>query len=144
MKIFFSNHHVCNGFQDRKMLFFFSLHLYSLFPSFMLKIERSAVGLLMWKIGSTPVCWNIEALHIAGIAWKTRVTGLQDSRWYLLRMQRKQKCATPQTYNDYLLDVFTFHSFYLSRECNLIFIAENFVVLLVRQYTVHTLSYFCK
>jgi hypothetical protein len=49
-----------------------------------------------WK---TPTFWNIGGLHIDG--WYgthlTRVTGSQDFEWSLLRMQRKQKCATPRT-----------------------------------------------
>jgi hypothetical protein len=49
--------------------------------------------------------------------YQIRVTGLQDSGWYSLRMQQKQKCATPWTSNDYFLDALAFCNFYLSREC---------------------------
>jgi hypothetical protein len=43
----------------------------------------------------------------------------------------KAKCVTPQTSNEYLLDAFTFCSFYITRECSLIYTAENFMMLLV-------------
>jgi len=61
-----------------------------------------------------------------------------------MQIQRKQKCATPQTFNKYVFDALTFCSFYFSHECNLIYVAENFMALTVWQLIMRTLSYFCK
>jgi hypothetical protein len=70
--------------------------------------------------------------------------GLQDSVWYSLQVQQKQKYVTRRTSNKYLLAALTFCSFYFRQECGLIYIAENFVMMLVWQHTMHTSSYFCK
>jgi hypothetical protein len=72
------------------------------------------------------------------------VTGLQDSRWYTLQMQQKQKCAALQTSKKYSLQALALYNFYFSRECNLIYTADNFAMLLVRQHAMHNLSYFSK
>jgi hypothetical protein len=59
-------------------------------------------------------------------------------------MQQKQKCVTPQTSTKYLIDALAFCSFYFSLKYTLIYTAEEFMVLLVWQHTMHTLPYFCK
>jgi aldehyde:ferredoxin oxidoreductase len=57
---------------------------------------------------------------------------------------KKQKCMALWASNDYFLDALTFCNFYFSQECNITYVAENFVVLLGWQRTMHTLSYFSK
>jgi hypothetical protein len=44
---------------------------------------------------------------------QTRVTGLQDSGCYSIEIQRKQKCVTMQTSNDYFLGEYIFCTFLL-------------------------------
>jgi hypothetical protein len=71
--------------------------------------------------------------------------------WQLCRIwdgthgkRHKSKNVQHHKYLTYMPDALTFWSFYFNWECNLIYSAENFVMLLVWWHTMHTLSYFSK
>jgi hypothetical protein len=59
------------------------------------------------------------------------------------KCNESKMCDTMNTQKN-LFDALTFCSSYISRECNLIYTAGNFVMLLVLQRSTHTLKYLCK
>jgi hypothetical protein len=126
-------HHVYNGFGGH----YFNLTCYSFciiflffLSSFRFEKEGSSLSFSMWRIENAPTFCKSAVytfLEYYGTL-QTRMTGLQDSVRYLLRMLRSQMCVTRRTSNNCFLDAHAFCSFYFRGEYNFTYVAENFVI----------------
>lgn len=120
----------------------FTYHLFIFFlPLLTFENKRSTVVFSVWNTENTPMFYNSEALHIVKNIYRHIRLIWQPCRIPLIfsvNATETQKFLTPQTFNQCLLAALAFCSSLYRWECSLVYIAEDFVMFLVWQHTMHT------